>query len=277
MRVSFATTAGSKLKPSEDFVAATPTVALVLDGLTAPPDLGTGCVHGTPWFVAQLGTRLLREATCRPTDPLADCVADAITAVAALHRDTCDLTHTGTPCCSVAILREGPEQVEHLSLFDSVLLLDGVDGVRAVSDLRIDGFAQAEHADIQTLPLGTDEHAAAVSRLVAAQRPHRNVPDGYWTAAADPAAAAHAVTGSVRRSTLHRAAVLSDGASCLAEDYDVVDWASLLDLLEVAGPDAVLDEVRRAEASDPRGTRWPRYKASDDSTAMLCLFDPYHR
>jgi hypothetical protein len=31
-------------------------VAIVLDGLSAPPALRTGCAHGTPWFVARLGS-----------------------------------------------------------------------------------------------------------------------------------------------------------------------------------------------------------------------------
>ncbi|GGY06732.1 hypothetical protein GCM10010358_69970 [Streptomyces minutiscleroticus] len=273
MRVTFASHAGSVHKPNEDFLAAGPQVALVLDGLTSPPELGSGCIHGTPWFVSQLGTHLLREATCRPEDPLADCVAEAITRVADLHHDTCDLTHPGTPSCSVALLREGPDTVDHLSLFDSVILLDGPGGLKTFTDLRADGYAQHEHKETTRHRIGTAAHRQAVSQLVAAQRPHRNVPAGYWVAATNPAAAYNAVTGAVPRSEVTRAAILSDGASCLVEDYGLTDWAGLLDLLETKGPEAVIARVRQAETSDPSGERWPRYKASDDSTAILCLLD----
>ncbi|GAA3167190.1 protein phosphatase 2C domain-containing protein [Streptomyces virens] len=273
MHVSFASVAGSAHKPNEDFLAVSPRVALVLDGLTSPPELGSGCIHGTPWFVSRLGTQLLREATCRPEAPLADCVAEAITRVADLHRDTCDLSHLGTPSCSVALVREGADTVDHLSIFDSVILLDGPRGLKVFSDLRVDGYAQQEHKETTRHRIGTPEHQQAVSRLVAAQRPHRNVPDGYWVAAANPAAATNAVTGSVPRAEVTRAAVLSDGASCLAEDYRLTDWAGLLDLLEADGPDELISRVRQAESTDPSGERWPRYKASDDSTAVFCRFD----
>ncbi|MFF9203811.1 hypothetical protein ACF1AE_18645 [Streptomyces sp. NPDC014986] len=120
--------------------------------------------------------------------------------------------------------------------------------------------------------IGTAEHRRAVSRLVAAQRPHRNVPDGYWVAAANPAAAYNAVTGSVPRAEVTRAAVLSDGAPCLAEDYGLTDWAGPPDILEAAGPDELVSRVRQAESTDPDGERRPRYKAGDDSTAVFCRF-----
>lgn len=273
MRVSFASAAGSTHKPNEDFLSVSPRVALVLDGLTSPPELGSGCIHGTPWFVGQLGTHLLREATCRPDVPLTDCVAEAIARVADLHHDTCDLTHLGTPSCSVALVREGTHTVDHLSIFDSVILLDGHGGLNVFSDLRVKDYAQQEHKETTQYRIGTSEHQQAVSRLVAAQRPHRNVPTGYWVAAANPAAAHNAVTGSVPRSEVARAAILSDGASCLVEDYELTDWPGLLALLETQGPDEVISRVRQAEATDPSGERWPRYKASDDSTAVFCLFD----
>lgn len=273
MRVSFASAAGSAHKPNEDFAAVSPRVALVLDGLTSPPELGSGCVHGTPWFVGQLGTHLLREATCRPEAQLVDCVAEAIAQVADRHRGTCDLSHLGTPSCSVALVREGEQTIDHLSIFDSVILLDGPQGLKTLSDLRVDGYAQQEHKETTRHRIGTAEHQQAVSRLVAAQRPHRNVPDGYWVAAANPTAAYNAMTGSVPRAEVSRMAVLSDGASCLAEDYGLTDWAGLLDILEAEGPSELISRVRRAESTDPSGERWPRYKACDDSTAVFCRLD----
>jgi hypothetical protein len=51
-----------------------------------------------------------------------------------------------------------------------------------------------------------------VAELVAAQRRHRNQPGGYWVAGAKPAAAYEAVAGSLPRSLITRAALLSDGA-----------------------------------------------------------------
>lgn len=245
----------------------------MLDGLSSPPELGTGCIHTTPWYVAHLAAALIEQATTRPEATLADCAADALARVAASHADTCDLTHTGTPSSSIALLRAKETTVEYLSLFDSVILLDGPDGVEKISDLRVDGYAQAEHRETLRHEIGTPEHQQAVSGLVAAQRPHRNTPEGYWVAGSNPQAAHHALTGTIERARLERAALLSDGASCLVEDYHQTDWTGLLDLLHTHGPEHLIRQVRQTEATDPTGTKWPRYKASDDATALLWLVD----
>lgn len=269
--VAFETAAGSVSKPNEDFVAASPSVAIVLDGLSAPPALSTGCTHGTPWFVARLGSELLSSATTEPDQPLQEVLAGAITSVADLHGHTCDLDDPGTPASSVTIVREGDQGLDYLVLFDSVIVLDGPSELKVVTDRRVDAFAQAEESAIREHPIGSPAHRARVDELVAAQRRHRNQPGGYWVAGAKPAAAYEAVAGSLPRSLITRAALLSDGVSCLVERYGAGDWSWLLTVLQDEGPGRLIARARELEGSDPTGARWPRYKASDDATAAICL------
>ncbi|KJK44985.1 hypothetical protein UK23_27780 [Lentzea aerocolonigenes] len=271
MRVSFATEPGSLTKPNEDFVQATPRVVAVLDGLGVPGGLSTGCVHGTPWFVAQLGGQLVRLASDHAGEDLRGVAAAAIEAVAAAHGDTCDLDHLGTPSSSITLLRVGEETVDYLVVHDSVVVLDGPDGNVVVSDLRGTDVAQEEHLETERHLIGTPEHDESLRRLVTAQRPHRNVPGGYWVAASKPEAAQHALTGSLPRAAVRRAALLTDGAAAYVETYGIADWAATMDLLERQGPSALVTGVREAESADPHGSRWPRYKRSDDATAAFCL------
>jgi hypothetical protein len=270
VEVSFASRPGSMSRPNEDFVTASPSVAVVLDGLSAPPALGTGCVHGTPWFVAQLGTQVVSAATTARGEPLKDLVAGAITRVADSHANTCDLEHPGTPSSSLAVVREQDESVEYLLLFDSVILLDGPSGLTILTDRRVDAFAQHEHRATREQPIGSPAHQDRVQELVAAQRRHRNQPGGYWVAGAKPSAAYQAVTGSRPLDQIRRAALLSDGVSCLVDLYAVVDWRELLDSMQRHGPAYAISRVREVEDADPIGARWPRYKRSDDATAAFC-------
>jgi hypothetical protein len=269
--VSFASRPGSISRQNEDFVTASLSVAVVLDGLSAPPALGTGCVHGTPWFVAQLATQVVSAATTARDEPLKELVAGAITRVADSHAHTCDLEHPGTPSSSLAVLREHDQRVEYLLLFDSVILLDGPAGLTALTDRRVDAFAQQEHLATREQPIGSPAHQERVQELVAAQRRHRNQPGGYWVASAKPAGAYQAVTGSRTLDQVSRAALLTDGVSCLVDLYAVVDWPELLDRMQQHGPAHVISRVREVEDADPTGTRWPRYKRSDDATAAFCL------
>jgi hypothetical protein len=95
MRAAVVTEPGTRDLANEDWAGVTPGLAVVLDGLSAPEGTGTGCRHGTPWYVAQLGPRLLTMAS-DPARTLVYALAEAIRQVADLHPD-CDLTHPGTP------------------------------------------------------------------------------------------------------------------------------------------------------------------------------------
>ena len=85
MHAAIATQAGSQDSANEDWAGVlAPGLAVVLDGLSAPDGTGTGCRHGTPWFVSQLGPRVLAQAA-DPARSLVDALAEAIQQVASLH------------------------------------------------------------------------------------------------------------------------------------------------------------------------------------------------
>lgn len=64
---------------------------------------------------------------------------------------------------------------------------------------------------------------------------------------------------------------LADGAARLVE-FGFAGWEQILATLTEHGPHTLIDETRQTEATDPRGDRWPRYKASDDATAVHLRF-----
>jgi hypothetical protein len=161
--------------------------------------------------------------------------------------------------------------LEYLLLFDSVIVLDGPSGLTVVTDRRVDAYARNEDLATRVHPIGSPAHQERVQELVAAQRRHRNQPGGYWVAGAKPAAAYEAVTGSQPHDQVDRAALLTDGVSCLVELYAAAEWPELLDSMRQHGPTHVISWLRELEDADPDGSRWPRYKRSDDATAAFCL------
>ena len=273
MQVTLASRRSPDATSNEDFIAATPGVVVVIDGASVPAGLGTGCIHGTAWFARQLGTQLLALLTTQADRSPADSLAGAITDVAAFHADTCDLTHPGSPSATVAILREQPEAVDCLVLGDTTILLEEPTGIRVVTDNRLENVAAGQHRAMHEHATGSADHARSFAELVTEQRRHRNQPEGFWVASTDPAAAEHALTGTVARDGLRRAAVGSDGATRLVDRFGLLDWPSFLDVLTEQGPDAIIDQVRAAEHSDPDGRRWPRGKRHDDASAAYLVVD----
>jgi hypothetical protein len=266
MHAAIATQAGSPDAANEDWAGvAVPGLAVVLDGLSAPDGTGTGCRHGTPWYVSQLGPRLLALAA----DP-ARSLADAIRQVASLHPG-CDLHHPGTPSATVVLLRALEERADYLALADATLLLDTSEGLQVVTDERVNQLAGKERAAANQVPVGSALKLRRRAQLTRALRRTRNRPGGYWVAAADPQAASQAVTGTVPGKSLQRAVLLSDGASRLVDLFELATWEELLALLDESGPDELLRQVRAAEAVDPEGRQWPRTKRSDDATAVYLV------
>ncbi|GIG59217.1 hypothetical protein Lfu02_35890 [Longispora fulva] len=264
MRVRIASESGRPDGRNEDWGGASGGVAVVLDGLTEGP--ATGCRHGTPWYVRQLGDRLLRLGADREA-PLTEVLAGAISEVAGLHASTCDLAHPGSPCSTVTIVRDRSDAtVDYLVLSDSSVVLDVADGEPVVvTDRSVENF----HPDMQA---GAARRAVGLTDLIDAQQKIRNRPDGYWVAQVDPRAADHATTGTLPG--VRGAALLSDGVSLLVTTFHAVTWPSLLAIGYAQGPAELIRRTRELEDTDPRCERWPRYKHRDDATAAIVKLAP---
>ncbi|WP_242483067.1 hypothetical protein [Streptomyces sp. HSG2] len=269
MRVAIDTQPGGAA-PNEDWVACTPTLAIVLDGLSTA-GLDTGCRHGVPWYVRCLGSQIV-AALADPHVALAEGLGSALERVAALHPE-CDLRNPGTPSATVALLREREGLLEHLVLADSPIVLDHSDSVTVLTDLRVDEVLPDLRAEVEQFETDTPEHREALRRFVSAQRDTRNTASGYWVAAGDAEAAEHAVVGSAEIKDVRAAAVLSDGASRLVTEYAVATWEEVFAILRAGGPERLIAEVRKAEATDPTGRRWPRYKSGDDAAVAFCQWE----
>lgn len=168
--------------------------------------------------------------------------------------------------------------VEYLVLCDSSVVVEHGAEVNVITDGRHAATVAQIRAEALAVPDAMDspEHADRLRRVLTKQREHTNQPGGYWIAAADPLAAHEAVTGAMSSrgaGRVRRAALLTDGASCAVEEFELFGWSDLLTILTSDGPLALIQRVRAAELDDYDGHARPRYKRHDDATAALCLFD----
>jgi hypothetical protein len=253
---------------NEDFAAAAPGAAVLLDG-AGVAGAETGCTHGIAWFSSTLGGLLLGTITAQSTRPLTTCLADAIRAVRSLHEDTCDLTYRASPTSTVLAVRATAGALEYLVLGDSTLLLADTDGkTNAITDQRLDEVGRQLRGPVDALPTGSPQHAAALAEYRDALTGHRNRHGGFWIAGPDPEAAEHALAGAVPLESLTSVSLLSDGATRLVDSFELSTWPQTLAVLRASGPAELIRRVREAEAGDSEGRRWPRGKTHDDATAL---------
>ncbi|MGH3347884.1 MAG: hypothetical protein ACRDO4_12980 [Nocardioides sp.] len=265
MKVLMATSPGHG-RPNEDFVGAVPGAMVLLDGAGIP---GTEsiCRHGVAWYSHTLGSTLLGLLSRQPDVGLARALAEAISHVADLHRDTCDLANPTSPQATVAIVRLHAGRVDHLVLADGFVVLDSSEsGPTVVTDPREVDVRKECALPLRGLSSGSPEYERALPSVVGAIRARRNQPGGYWLAKDDPHAASEAVTGSTPLDSLTGAAVLSNGASRIVDPYRLAAWPDVLGLLRTKGPDEIVRRVRAAEASAGPSTS-DSYSPDDVSVA----------
>ncbi|MEU2786991.1 MULTISPECIES: protein phosphatase 2C domain-containing protein [Streptomyces] len=252
MRTELVSESGDPDRANEDFASvALPAsgrggALVVLDGVT-PPRGATGCRHSVHWFTARLGGALTELTVSLPDVPLGDVLGRAIARTAEAHAQTCDLSHPRTPQATVVLARWSAGAVDYLVLSDSMLLVESPDGtVTARLDDRL--------ARLPRSALATDAHIDAHLR---------NREGGFFTAAADPAVAARAVTGTLPRGEVRTLAALSDGAARWVERFRQGDWADCLGLVREEGAGALVERVRALELTHPG-----RGKRHDDATVV---------
>jgi hypothetical protein len=258
MRTELVSEPGDRARPNEDFASvALPACgqggcAVVLDGVTPPRD-GAGCLHSVPWFTARLGGALTELTVSLPDVPLVEALSLAIARTAGAHAETCDLSHPRTPQATVAVARWSAETVEYLVLSDAALLLVSPEGrVTPVLDDRL-----------ARLPRELLRSARFVDGTL------RNREGGFFTAAADPAVAGRAVTGSVPRADVRALVALSDGASRWTEVFREGDWTDLFTCVRKEGAQALVDRVRELERADGAGRALlGGAKTHDDATVV---------
>ncbi|WP_243790281.1 protein phosphatase 2C domain-containing protein [Saccharopolyspora gloriosae] len=277
--VEVAERAGDRLTPPEPGTTASEDVVLVLPNAVAVSDGATSLHPGARtggWYAARLA-EALEPRLAQPEADLADLLASAIAELVV----TFGLQPGASPSSTASLLRWDDEHVEALVLADSPIVLDTSDGARAVTDEQLASLRSRSGRRPGTgyrdrLRSGEGfgaGHREALGSAMQRTSQWRNVDGGFWVAEAVPEAAAHASRARIPRREVTTAMVMTDGVSCGVQDYGIYqDWSAMLAVAVRNGPDALLDQVRAAEMSDPGGVRWPRPKRHDDQALAVVRF-----
>ncbi len=228
MRVELATEPGTPGWPNEDFAAAAPGAVVLLDGCTTTPP---GASTGCLHGVAWYARALGGILLGQlSADP-------AIPLPEALATAIEQVTASHADRCDLANPRTPASTV--------LAVRAGPAGVELLA--LSDSVIVADYGKDRAPLVITDRHRAAST---------------------NPAAARQAHTASLPRDGLQAIALLSDGATRVAEQYGLLGWPELAGVLRAEGPAGLLARVRAAEDGDPDGARWPRPKLRDDATVL---------
>lgn len=265
---------GDPAKPNEDAFGHDLGAALVLDGATP---LGEGLMPGpsdAAW-ISQFGARrilahLREEKSARKA--LRDALADTQKSFEALRRHEPEAIWQ-TPCASMMLAVVGADGVEFLSFGDcAALVKQDAELVTVVGEAFDKRAAEAKGAQ----KLAREKNLSPASGLnrpefLEVLRGARNrINSGSnWLFSPDAKAASHAARRLVKAAPGATLLLASDGFLALASDYGCYSADSLMAAAMEKGLKALGEELRAIEAADAMGDQFPRFKKSDDATALL--------
>ena len=264
--------AGDRAKPNDDCFGAAGNRVWVLDGATG---LGARLLPGmsdAAWLARTANRLLHAHHAMRDGIQLARAVIAGLTSAFEAERIGMPEARWQLPCASLLLLTFEAERIEALWLGDCRAVLDI--GGRIVAC----GETAAGEAEERTwaAELGQGVGASAMLRsdaVMAALRASRdrfNTGIGRWVLGLEPAAADHMRREEFDRDGPVTGLAMTDGFSALELKYARHSAAGLIDGAQAGGLAPLAVELRTIEeVEDPDGEAYPRFKRSDDATAVL--------
>jgi hypothetical protein len=269
---------GNLEKPNDDAFGAIERAAVVLDGATGLGDLLMPGQSDAAW-IAQFGARRLmahlRDGS-NAVDALRFALEDAEQSFAALRRRP-PLEKYEMPLASMMLVVEAKGGFDALWYGDCAALVQ-----RPGKEAELIGEALAKRAK-EAQRAAKLAHAQGLAPAAGVNRPEfltalrvaRNTVNsekGGWAFSPDANAAAHASSKRLQTPAGTFVLLASDGFLALASDYGRYTADTLVTAARQKGLNALGEEVRDVEESDPEGRKFPRFKKSDDATAVLLEF-----
>jgi hypothetical protein len=264
--------AGDRAKQNDDACGFSGARAWVIDGATDLHDAPlTGWASDASWVAQQANAHFHHaEGPSRWVVRGASAAAEAAfkrIAGAASER-------WQSPIASLLMVEEAEAGIAGLDLGDCrAFALDAEGAVRVAGGPGDAGDDEAKLAAQQT-----DAHKPLLERaqtidLLRRTRAAMNREGSRWTFGLDPACADHARVWTLALKRPAHVLLMTDGFSALTDRYGAFDAGGLVRVAIDRGLQELGRELRAIEAADAASARHPRFKASDDATAMLMRLD----
>ncbi len=247
--------AGSATTPNDDRCGATTGLAWMIDGATdlGPPGL-MGSQPGAAWLAAT-ASRAFATAEDSALPSVLDHVFGQTATAYAAERTRDPEDDWELPSAAFLAVALTPGALDLAWLADcACILLRGETATRLGPQPNSD---ETERARI---------HAAGSERPLAMQRTQRMRPERYILGV-DPAHLAFVESATVPAIPGDEILLMTDGIATLIDDYGM-PLEAFVTMLRTDGLPALAAHLRAIEAGDGDRVRYPRFKRSDDATAL---------
>jgi hypothetical protein len=257
--------AGAIATPNDDRAGASNTLGWVIDGATdlGPPGL-MGARGGAAWLASEAQIAFT-DAPDAPIETICQGLADRLAGAYAAARTRVPEGRWELPMSSFLAVRLAGDTLETAWLGDCAGLLRGAGGVTRLGPPRQEKDAEAEKAaSLAQHGLGSPKRSAPILEEL---RIARSGP-GKRILGVEPETMASLETARIGCAPGDDVLLMSDGFSALIDAYAALDEAALMHALAEPGLAQLAARLRAIEAADSDCSRFPRFKTSDDATAL---------
>lgn len=262
--------AGDRAKQNDDAFGFAGARAWVLDGATDLHDAPlSGAASDASWIahfandqLRQLHGHTLKEAIGKASAEAAGAFAASMGGRA--------YESWQSPISSLLLADETSAGIDGLDLGDSRILALDASGATFIAG----GPEDAADAETALAAKQTDKEKPLLRRtetiaVLRRMRAELNKPVSRWTFCLDPACAEHARAFSWTLVRPAHTLLMTDGFAALVDRYRAYDAAGLVRAALDMGLQELGRELRAIENADDDGAVHPRFKKSDDATALL--------
>lgn len=265
-------------KFNEDVVGITPFGAWVLDGATGLN--GKNLVSNDSdarWYVQWWNNYLYSNIS--KDESLKDIMIKGIEHINKeyqLRLNGTEIEKLDKPSSSIAIIKFYEDKIEYLILGDCSIFIKDKD-VKVIRDNTICKFDKAvfdRMNDITNLEeMSFEKIKSSVMDLIISNRLKKNTINGYWILEFDEEAIKNALHGYLNINSNTKLMMTSDGFSCIADRYGVLEEEDLINIAHEYGIQFIFDKVREFEEKDYKTIEFPRFKVKDDSSCIYLDID----
>ncbi|MGV8996039.1 MAG: hypothetical protein ACOH12_03730 [Parvibaculaceae bacterium] len=270
--------AGNPAKPNEDAVGHIGNHAWVIDGATGVGDSELMPAPSDARWLAQTTSTQLTEQATRFGADLSGLLRHVITTLHQSYEAGRSREPNGRyelPSAAMIMVHNDNGVLTCANFADCRLLLLTDDG--EFSEYGEKHADRSEKSKARTAALldkvgeGGDPFALPeVMAHLRKQRNYQNREDGYWILGLDPQAVDHMRSWTIPLTKPVTGLLVSDGFASLAYDYGKLTPAELVAKARDEGLATVVQAIRKYERDDdPHMKIYPRFKCSDDATALL--------
>ena len=266
--------AGDRKKQNDDASGFAARAAWVIDGATDLHDEPvTGAASDAAWIARMLNVHLVGSLRDTSEAGLRALLADASRAIGEAFAAPANLERWKLPLSSMLLAAETADGVAGIDLGDCrAFALDGAGayetgGPVGAADRETQFAAKiAQSSPTQTAALYRAPEALTILREL---RTKQNEHPEAAVFTLDPRCANHARFWTIKLQRPAHVLLATDGFSALADRYGAYDAGGIVSAALERGLAELGRELRAIEMDDAGGAKHPRWKRSDDATALL--------